>query len=180
MVRRDLEEVPQFGVPEQYGLRSYLPGDELHWLKIHLAADQHERVTPALFFRRFGTNSAVLGQRQLYLFSPESEPIGTATAWYDPCFEGENFGRVHYVAVTPQYQGRGLSKVLMTAVLARLRELGHSQAYLATSTLRLPAINLYLQFGFKPLTRDAGEEAIWTRVMNELSQQAPRRTAPSP
>jgi GNAT superfamily N-acetyltransferase len=171
MIRRTLEEVPSFTLPLDYAFRCYQPGDEAHWLNIHVAAEHHEPVNRELYARRFGTDPAVLARRQLFLLSPTARPIGTATAWHDPYFQGQNFGRVHYVAVVPDFQGRGLSKPLMTAVLLRLKELGYERAYLATSAARLPAIGLYLKFGFEPLIRGSDEEALWSTVMRGLGRQ---------
>jgi GNAT superfamily N-acetyltransferase len=56
---------------------------------------------------------------------------------------------VHWVAIVPECQGIGLGKALMTLLCQRLRELGHDQAYLFTSSERVSAIRLYLRFGFE-------------------------------
>jgi ribosomal protein S18 acetylase RimI-like enzyme len=73
-------------------------------------------------------------------------------------------GRVHWVAILPAFQGRGLAKPLLTAVCLRLRELGHTSAYLSTSAARIPALNLYRQFGFAPVIRDEMERAVWQEI----------------
>jgi len=148
MVREDLENIPQFDLPDGYALHWYQPGDEEHWVCIQRQADQFNAITSALFNQQFGTDFKLLEQRQCYLLNPRKEFIGTATAWFDDNFEEAPIGRVHWVALLPDFHGRGLSKPLMTAVCRRLRELGHRRVYLRTSSARVAAIALYLRFGF--------------------------------
>jgi GNAT superfamily N-acetyltransferase len=161
MVRTNLEGIPAFTFPESFSVRWYQPGDEAHWLRIDRLANPDSPLESGSFGRCFGMDPAVLAERQCYLVNAHGQMVGTATAWYDDHFQGERFGRVHYVAVVPAYQGRGLSKPLMTVVCNRLRELGHDRAYLATETHRVPAINLYLRFGFVPLIGSPEEAAAW-------------------
>jgi len=78
---------------------------------------------------------------------------------------GTLWGRVHWMAMLPEVQGRGLGKALLTAICQRLRELGHERAYLHTSAARLPAIRLYLKFGFEPVIRNDGEAAAWEKIL---------------
>ncbi len=164
MAREHLDEIPQHALPNHFSLRWYQPGDEAHWLRIHQLADLENKITPELFGQKFGSDATELARRQCYLISPEGEVFGTATAWYDDNFGGRKFGRVHYVAILQHFQGRGLSKPLMTIVCRRLHELGHQRAYLTTSTTRLPAIRLYLGFGFLPLKRNAEEAKSWEGI----------------
>jgi len=182
MARANLNDLPVFDLPGDFSLRWYQPGDESHWLRIHLTADQFNEITPELFQRQFGLpeerglqatssherqsglKSALreLGERQCYLLlAPKGEVIGTGTAWYNDDFEGARWGRVHWMAVMPQFQGRGLGKALLAAICGRLRRLGHDRAYLTTSTARVPAIRLYRKFGFEPLIRSIKDERIW-------------------
>ncbi len=62
---------------------------------------------------------------------------------------GDEWLRIHWVAIAPAYQGRGLAKPLVAAACLRLRALGHVWAYLTTSTSRLPAVSLYTKFGIR-------------------------------
>ena len=165
MVRANLDNVPEFVLPDGFLLRWYQPGDEWHWLRIHTAADRYNEITPTLFHHQFGLGENFLRERQCYLLDSRGEVIGTATAWFNDDFEGARWGRVHWVAIVPEYQGQGLSKPLMTAICRRLRELGHDRAYVSTSNSRIPAIKLYLQFGFEPILRTAEDEAIWKEVL---------------
>src|SRR5205823_14626142 len=112
-----------------------------------------------------GTDSALLAQRQCYLIDQAGKVIGTATAWFNDDFDGRRTGRVHWVAIVPEYQRRGLSKPLMTAVCHRLRELGHDRAYLVTAPALRPAINLYRRFGFVPLIPNEAQRESWRKIL---------------
>ena len=307
MARANLANLPVFALPEGFSLRWYQPGDEAHWLGIHLATERFLEITPELFGKQFGLaeerglqpasapergsgmNSALqlLRERQCYLLDPRGAVIGTGTAWFDkysaaglantglpltPALspsagerdnrppsqrepatedrsamtgtsgeerwlfplprgggegqgEGERAekakhptpntehrilsepltpalspsegereeagstmafwaarsGRVHWMAILPEFQGRGLGKALLAAICRRLRELGHERAYLHTSAARLAAIQLYLQFGFAPVVRNAAEEAAWKGILGAVSPVAPpATTTPDP
>jgi len=169
MCRENLADVPVYPVPAGYSVRAFCPGDEHNWVVIQSASDRFNRITPELFRAEFGDDSGVLAERQFFLLDPQDKAIGTATAWFDDNFLGRRYGRVHWVAIHPGRQGRGLSKPLMSKVCGVLRELGHGRAYLVTSTARIPAINLYLHFGFVPLVRSAGDESAWAAVNRQLA-----------
>lgn len=169
MWRDHLDDVPEFPLPAGFSLRWYEAGDEAHWLRIHRAADPYNEITPELFRQQFGHDERPWRERQCYLCAPGSEIIGTGTAWFNDDFEGERWGRVHWLAILPGFQGRGLSRPLLSAICRRLRDLGHERAYLSTSTARLPAISLYLKFGFAPLMRGEWDETVWKPVLAALA-----------
>lgn len=173
MVHEDLRTVPDHDLPSGFALRWYRPGDEIAWVRIQSAATPQNPITPAVFAREFGSGQSSLPERQCYLVGPDGTEIGTATAWHDEDHHGRPFGLVHWVAVVPSMQGRGLAKPLLGAICRRLRELGDARAYLTTSTSRLPAIRLYLQFGFVPEIRTAYDAAVWRALRSAL--QSTRR-----
>jgi hypothetical protein len=81
-----------------------------------------------------GVDEDVLADRMHFVCDPEGAPIATTTAWFadnDPASLG---GVVHNVAIKSSHDGRGLSKPLLAAVLLRMRELGHVDCQLGTST----------------------------------------------
>jgi GNAT superfamily N-acetyltransferase len=168
MARPDLDNLPEFAPPAGWSFRWYRPGDEVHWQRIHRAAEVQLEITPGLFRQQFGDEPSRLRERQCYLVQPQGEKVGTATAWFDEDFLGGCWGRVHWVALVPAFQGQGLGKVLLAAVCRRLRALGHGRAFLRTATGRIPAINLYLRFGFQPLPRNAAEERLWKTLAPRL------------
>jgi ribosomal protein S18 acetylase RimI-like enzyme len=150
MIREHLRDIPRVELSPGFTLRLFHSGDEAHWLRIHQAADRIQPISPNLFANQFGSDPGLLADRQFYLLAPDGKVIGTATAWFNDDFQGRRFGRLHWVAIVPEYQGRGLSKPLLSAVCHRLRELGHDCAYLTTNAARQAAINLYRSFGFVP------------------------------
>ncbi len=174
MVRPTLEDLPHFALPAPYQLRWYQPGDEAAWVAIHVAADRFHTFTPATFQAEFGNDLALLTDRQVYLCQADGQPIGTATAWFKADDDGPNWGLIHWVAIHTEMQGRGLAKPLLAFVCHRLQYLGYQRAYLSTSTARLPAINLYLAFGFIPIMRGDHARTLyaWQQVHKVLDHPA--------
>lgn len=169
MVRYSLDDVPEFAVPAGFSLRWHETGDVANWLCIWQAAEAYQAITPDRFEREFGRDPACWRERQCFLCDSSGAAVGTATAWFDDDYFGQRFGRVHWVAVRPPFQGRGLAKPLLSATCRRLRELGHDRAYLVTETVRLPAIRLYGKFGFRPDIRGEEDLSHW----RDLRQQTP-------
>jgi GNAT superfamily N-acetyltransferase len=158
-----LEAIPYASLPEPFRLRSYEPGDERAWLDIHRQADTYNTFTPATFQDQFGCDPDVLRRRQLYLLDGRGSPVGTATGWLHPGLP--ELGRIHWVAILPAYQGRGLAKPLLARTCQCLRQLGHTRAYLTTSTARVPAICLYFDFGFRPNLDGTARRHDWEDFM---------------
>lgn len=168
LARPNLNGLPEVQPPPGYTLRWFCPGDAAHWLRIHHDADPFNEITPVLFTREFGTDFKHLARCQCYLQDAAGRVIGTGTAWSAPERPDGPWGRVFWLAIMRHYQGLGLSKPLLAAVCHRLRELGFDRACVVTSTGRLPAINLYLQFGFQPEIHSPAEQETWDKVLARL------------
>lgn len=167
MVRHRLDDIPRYELPAPYTIRLYRPGDELAWRQIQSQADLYNAITAELFAAQFGDDPTLLAERQFYLCDGAGRPIGTATAWFGP-YRNQNYGRVHWVAIGPEFQGLGLAKPLMTLVCERLHQLGHRQAYLTTATARISAITLYLKFGFEPDIESERDRLAWRSIAAEM------------
>lgn len=168
MCRDTLTGIPVYSLPHGYQIRPYLPGDEHEWVRIESDADRFNAISIELFRKEFGNDPALLGERQFYLLDSLGAAIGTATAWFDDAHCGQPYGRIHWVAIHPDCQGKGLSKPLMTSVCTRLHELGHEKAYLVTSSARINAINLYLHLGFRPEILGPEDESCWEQLKGYL------------
>lgn len=161
------EPVPASG----YRLRTYEPGDEAAWVRIHRAADVYDSFTLERFDAEFGEGRFELAERQFYAIDADGEPVGTATAWMPEAGVDPAYGRLHWVAVLPDDQRRGLGAALTAAALRRLERLGYRRAYLKTSEERRAALRLYERFGFREVrgaaffaprrTRPTNRGALW-------------------
>src|SRR5436190_1714975 len=168
MMRASLEGIPDVPLPEGFSWHWFQPGDENRWVEIQTAADHYNQISRQLFASEFA-EPALLPQRQFYVLASDGRPIGTATAWFKD-LEGKRIGRVHWVAVLPEFQRRGLGKALLSFCCRRLGELGHDRAMLSTSSARLPAIRLYLKFGFEPLKTTPEDDQTWREILAHLKR----------
>jgi GNAT superfamily N-acetyltransferase len=174
MVRGDLDGMPSYQIPDGHAIRPYASGDEVAWVELQSVADALNVITPALFRREYGDDPEELARRLFMLVDPGGAPIGSAAAWFGQRCADATWGRVHWVAIHPAHQGRGLAKPLLSRVCATLRELGHVRAYLTTGTARVPAIALYLHFGFLPAIDGPEDEAAWGELLREIPDLARR------
>lgn len=168
MIRDDLESIPAFELPTGFAFRWYRPGNEADWVAIHQEADAGHERTERKFVEEFGTDPVRLAERMCFLCTDDGEAIGTATAWPEEQGRGAHFGRLHYVAIRTAFQGRGLARPLLTTVLRRMRQLGHTASCLGTQVARWRAVNLYLKFGYRPEIRDDADRDAWRAVRERL------------
>lgn len=155
-----LDDLPAHPLPEQYGCRTYRPGDELHWARIETSAGEFSKVEAGL--RRFEgefPDREPLSERMLFL-TDNGVPFATATAWFAP----DGAGLLHYVAIDAAHQGQGLSRPLTALALKRMHELGHRRARLGTQTYSWVAIRVYREFGFHPQVCGDTERRGWRIV----------------
>jgi GNAT superfamily N-acetyltransferase len=171
MIRNDMDHLPAISCPREYTIRTFRWGDERRWATIETEAGEFEKPEHALahFGAEFGLFVHELEDRCFLLEDQQGEAIGTATAWYG-AFAGEVRGRVHWVGIVPSYQGKKLSKSLLSVVMARLA-IDHQKAYLTTQTTSYRAVNLYLSFGFVPFISTDTDAEGWQLMENVLHRR---------
>ena len=182
MVRDNLQGLPEFPFPDGYHLCFYTQGDEEGWVALYATAEPFLTINRELFDQKFHGDVKALEERMIFMVCGDSEnrsrddppadnhrhrKVGTAVAWYDDKQHTTEWGRLHWVAIHPNFQGKGLSKPLVAATLQRLEQLGHTKAYLLTSLARVAAIKLYMQFGFVPEARNEIEGKAWKRFFEK-------------
>jgi len=174
MVRPNLNDLPDYSLPDGITAHWYTPGDGRQWVAIQQDAETHIDINDQTFVDQFHEDEEALKQRMCFLFDENNKPIATASAWYDDYFHEADAGRIHWVAMVQSAQGHGLAKPLLSIVCDQLRKLGHQRAYLFTATGRVPAINLYLKYGFVPEYQDEEQRAAWEAIYPQLKYAPPK------
>lgn len=177
MVRPHLDNIPKAAFPEGFGIRTLRRDEGPLWTDVQRDAEEILTIQDDLFARQFGDDPEGIEQRCFFITNPKGAAVGTISAWYKRDTPGEDVGRVHWVAVRPTYQGRGLARAGLAYTLRRLAQ-WHSSALLDTSTLRLPALKLYLDFGFVPDLDSPDAVAAWRAVGAVLNHPALSALAP--
>jgi GNAT superfamily N-acetyltransferase len=169
MARHDLEGIERLPAPAGYCIRAFRPGEEAEWARVETAVGAFRDEARALehFAGEFGPHVDEMQERCLFLEAADGEVVGTTTAWRNPGFQGRDWGRIHWVAVTPAHQGRGLGRLLVTEALLAMRK-WHARAYLTTQTSSWVAVHLYLTLGFTPFVTAPAEEAGWALLRREV------------
>lgn len=168
MRRTTLEKIPAHSVPEGFRFTPVTAATIPEWTEIQRAAEPFNPTPDHLFREVFGADDHEISERCFVLRDAEGRGVGTISAWYHDNFQGESWGRVHWVAIRPELQRRGLAKAMLAHCLNALGK-WHRNAYLVTSENRLPAIALYLKFGFEPMILEPVDRSIWERILGRLA-----------
>lgn len=156
--RKNLDDLPQFGLPEGYRFVYYRPGDRDAWIAIEKSAKEFETYEQGIesWNRYYAGKDDELTHRMVFIETDSGEKVATATAYYD-IFGRDTSGAgwLHWVAVKREYQGRGLAKPLIGYVLNLMKQLGYVFAKIPTQTTTWLACKIYLDFGFRPIPANA-------------------------
>ena len=153
---------PKIYPPEGFRIVNYVQGDVDTWVRIQPKTEKYITITKELYIQQFGKNHERLSQRQFFIVDNKTnKAVGTSTSWYLDVETSqddkttENWGRVHWVCVLEEYQGKGLGKALVSHTLSKLVELGHSKIFLYTDTRLENAVHIYKNC-FKFVEQDKG------------------------
>ncbi|MBV7328265.1 GNAT family N-acetyltransferase [Chloroflexi bacterium TSY] len=109
-------------LPQRYRMRHYCDGDGPAWLSLIRAAEPFLVIQDNLFQTAFANGPDALPDRMILIESEAGEIIGTTTAWWrDDWRKSGEWGQIHWVAVHPDHQKRGLSKPMMIWGWFRIR-----------------------------------------------------------
>jgi GNAT superfamily N-acetyltransferase len=168
MIRPHLRDIPQVPMPPGFRVRGMTHADITLWTEIERDAEPFLTIGDDLFMKEFGDDLPAIAERCYLIETDGGYAVSTISAWYNRPETNLAPGRIHWVATRPAYQRRGLARAGLSYAMNRLAQ-WHDRAMLGTSTGRLGAIQLYLDFGFFPdLSADRATEA-WTQVRDSLN-----------
>jgi GNAT superfamily N-acetyltransferase len=173
MIRPGGAPYPATRLPEGFALAWFQHGWEANWLDVQTCADPAGGLGPSTHARYFGEAPGELPGRQAFLLDSHGRFVGTATAWFGQR-QGRPWGRLHWVAIVPEYQGHGLAQSMLSVVCERVRLLHPDGAFLRTAAHRVAAIAIYLKFGFVPDIDNAQEAACWKAVLDSIRPRSYR------
>lgn len=154
LLERELSGIANYSLPAGYQFVPYSDGDGEQWIDIEMSAKEFANYEQGLeAWNRYYANSlTILPERMFFIENEKGEKVATATAFYD--IHGRDTsgaGWLHWVAVKREYQGKGLSKPLITYVLNVMKNLGYMHAKIPTQTNTWLACKVYLDLGFLPI-----------------------------
>lgn len=172
----DISSIPELALPAGYTLiDTPLQPEEHEELAGVLRAAfgiQHGVWDAPRITKEFLDDLTVKKTWRLLYTSPEdgaSSIAGTASIRIIPDkYPGS--GYMHWVAVDPKHQGKGLAMHLSCAVLREARDVYHLQScVLETQDTSLPAIVTYEKLGFRPVSIDDSHAPRWAVIRENLA-----------
>lgn len=200
MTRENAENFLAYSLPDGYHFAVFTPEDEENWVQLQTIVThvENEEQGRQIFRKEFlqageeipceecpGYTETV--RRTVLVKDSAGNLVGAATLWTGDIF-GETWQRVHWVAVHPDHQGKGLAKCMLARMLELYKELEcNTPIYLTTQTKTYRAVRIYAQMGFvsymgeKPVnwiykselpkgSFQEENEAAWQLIREKLAQ----------
>lgn len=158
LLEGSLDNLSEYSLPYGYHFEFYKDGDRDTWIEIEQSAKEFSDYDEGLaaWNRYYSGSENELHNRMVFVVNESGEKVATATAFYDINRKDKlGAGWLHWVAVKREYQGKGLSKPLITYVLHVMKTLGYNHAKIPTQTNTWLAVKVYLDLGFKPIPENA-------------------------
>lgn len=171
--REHLDNLPYYELPNGYRFAFYEPGDRDAWIAIEQSAKEFETYEQGMksWSRYYDGKDEELTKRMVFVTNEAGEKVATATAYYDIYGRDKSgAGWLHWVAVRREYQGKGLSKPLITYVLNVMRSLGYKHAKIPTQTTTWLACKVYLDLGFLPVPENAVHSKMGWQIVKTLTK----------
>ena len=166
-----MDAIPDCPCPKGYHIRPMRREETCLWTNIQRDAEPYLAISDGLFESKFGTDPAIIEQRCFLVLDAKSCAAGVISAWQSRLAGGTEIGRIHWLAIRRAHQGRGLGRAAISYALKRMAQ-WHDRACLDTSTERLGAVKLYLDFGFVPDMAWPGALEAWREVRRALHHPA--------
>lgn len=143
--------VPVPELPKGYRFVFYQAGDQEAWCRIETSVLEFKTKDDAAsyFEKTFLPEEKELIQRMFFVEDPQGQKVATCTAWWEQV-KDEKLPLVHWVAVMPEAQRKGIARAMMCKVTQLLQEFSQDKPiHLHTQTWSHPAVDLYQQLGYQ-------------------------------
>jgi len=137
-------------LPEGYKFKFYEKGDAEAWARVETSVLEFDSETDALkyFDEKYTPHEDILSERCIFVINPDGLAVATATAWFFEHKQGR-VGGLHWISVSPEYQGLGLGRAVTVKALQVLSEKEKGRdIFLGTQTWSHKAVRLYHSLGF--------------------------------
>ncbi len=116
-------------------------------------------------------NSNRWNSDRVKLVAKDDELVAISMSWHEPELWPHS-GFVFWLAVSERHRGRGLGSFVLTRALKHMAQDGLSDAVTYTLESMLPAVQLYLKLGFRPLLTGTvpEERERWLRTFHRLGR----------
>lgn len=151
LIREDLD-VPEVNIPREYEIRAFQKGqDEESCAKVRNAAfatlkGSETPITTEGVTKLLQDDDYIEGG--LMLLFHQGKPVGVIRGAKDE-YENAPIMNIGPVAVIPEYQGRGIGRILLRSALKFAKEKGYNRTILSVNGENERAQALYIQEGFK-------------------------------
>ncbi len=172
ILRGCLDDIAELPLPPGYSFTLYQDGDRDTWIDIEKSAKEFSTYEQGLeaWNRYFLGHERELKNQMVFITDCNGQKVATATAYHDITGRDQSGdGWLHWVSVQRGYQGRGLSKPLITHVLKIMRDMGFSYAKIPTQSTSWVACKVYLDLGFRPVPENAVNSRDGWRIVKRLT-----------
>lgn len=176
MTLNSFSEIEDYALPKGYKFIFWERDSDIEsWIDIHLNSGEFASLSEAreIFHEFYDKFYKELPKRCFFIADESGNKIATSTV--SPSNEFGYGCVVDWFAVHKDYQGRKLSKSLLSRTVKLASELGHDKILLHTQTQSPVAVRLYLNFGFRPFNIDdsKGWSIIRTFFDHEILKDFP-------
>ena len=147
-------QLVEYKLPEDFSFVFYKKGDIKDWVNIHISSKEFSNYKKGIeyFHSFFDSFKEELGKRCLFVVDNKTkEKIATAIISKLTKDEYGYEAAVDFVAIKKEYQGRNLSKSLISRIIKLANELGYNKIILHTQTHTWLVVKICLDMGFEPL-----------------------------
>ena len=173
MVKQDYDRYPAFSLPSGFSFVKYDANLKNDWISIQTMTGNVPTPGAAeeILFSKLREESAEAGthnyfeqleKRMIFVLDENGKAAATACLWFGNHFE-RPWSKLHWVAVAPEYQGRGLAKAMVTKLFDMNMEI-KLPLYLVSTTGSHKALVIYGIFGFRPYMGEMPSELATARL----------------